>query len=69
MIVSYSFNIYGYNLFFFIFKSFVKDVDLETSHLSEVNDLILTLTERKGDLQMIRALEKKREDVIHDLLR
>ncbi|CAF4281670.1 unnamed protein product, partial [Rotaria sordida] len=27
--------------------SFIKDVDLETSHLSEVNDLILTLTERK----------------------
>ncbi|CAF1181823.1 unnamed protein product [Rotaria sp. Silwood1] len=40
-------------------KSFIKDVDLETSHLSEVNDLILTLTERKCDQQIIRSLEQK----------
>ncbi|CAF5140900.1 unnamed protein product, partial [Rotaria sp. Silwood1] len=39
--------------------SFIKDVDLETSHLSEVNDLILTLTERKCDQQIIRSLEQK----------
>ncbi|CAF4368400.1 unnamed protein product, partial [Rotaria sordida] len=49
-------------------KSFIKDVDLEASHLSEVNDLILTLAERKCDQQIIRLLEKKQEDVLQDLL-
>ncbi|CAF1425562.1 unnamed protein product [Rotaria sordida] len=49
-------------------ESFIKDVDLETSHLSEVNDLILTLTERKCDQQIIRSLEKKQEDILQDLL-
>ncbi|CAF1134620.1 unnamed protein product [Rotaria sordida] len=50
-------------------KSFIKDVDLETSHLSQVNDLILTLTERKCHQQIIRSLEKKQEDILQDLLK
>ncbi|CAF1228803.1 unnamed protein product [Rotaria sordida] len=33
-----------------------------------VNDLILTLTERKCDQQIIRSLEKKQEDILQDLL-
>ncbi|CAF4212255.1 unnamed protein product, partial [Rotaria sordida] len=36
--------------------------------LSQVNDLILTLTERKCDQQIIRSLEKKQEDILQDLL-
>ncbi|CAF4368689.1 unnamed protein product, partial [Rotaria sordida] len=32
------------------------------------NDLILTLTERKCDQQIIRSLEKKQEDILQDLL-
>ncbi|CAF1565086.1 unnamed protein product [Rotaria sordida] len=51
------------------FASFIKDVDLETSHLSQVNDLILTLTERKCHQQIIRSLEKKQEDILQDLLK
>jgi hypothetical protein len=50
-------------------KSFIKDVDLENSHLSEVNELILTLVDRKYDQQIIRSLEKKQQDVLHDLQR
>ncbi|CAF4487048.1 unnamed protein product [Rotaria socialis] len=49
-------------------KGFIKDVDLETSHLSEVNDLISTLAERKCDQEIILALEKRRKDLLHDLL-
>ncbi|CAM4803210.1 unnamed protein product [Rotaria magnacalcarata] len=49
-------------------KGFIKDVDLETSHLSEVNDLISTLAERKCDQEIILALEKRRKDILHDLL-
>ncbi len=60
---------YILNFRYNIFQSFIKDVDLETSHLSEVNDLILTLTERKFDQQIIRILEKKQEDALHDLQR
>jgi hypothetical protein len=44
-------------------------VDLETSHLSEVHELILTLAERRCDPQIIRSLEKKQEDALHDLQR
>jgi len=51
------------------FKSFIKDVDLETSHLSEVTELIATLAERKCDQQIIRSLEKKHEETLHDLQR
>jgi hypothetical protein len=50
-------------------KSFIRDVDLENSHLSEVNELILTLIDRKYDQQIIRVLEKKRDDTAHDLHR
>ncbi len=50
-------------------KSFIKDVDLENSHLVEVNELILTLIDRKYDQQIIRLLEKKQEDALHDLQR
>jgi len=50
-------------------KSFIKDVDLENSHLAEVNELILTLIDRKYDQQIIRSLEKKQEDALHDLQR
>jgi hypothetical protein len=53
----------------FLFKSFIKDVDLETSHLSEVTELIATLAERKCDQQIIRSLEKKHEETLHDLQR
>jgi hypothetical protein len=42
---------------------------LETSHLSEVTELISTLAERKCDQQIIRSLEKKQEDALHDLQR
>jgi hypothetical protein len=51
------------------FKSFIKDVDLETSHLSEVTELISTLAERKCDQQIIRSLENKHEETLHDLQR
>jgi hypothetical protein len=57
-----------YKIFRF-FKSFIKDVDLETSHLSEVNELVLTLAERRCDQQILRSLEKKQEDALHDLQR
>ena len=50
-------------------KSFIRYVDLEITHLSEVNELISTLGERKYDQQAIRTLEKKREDTAHDLHR
>jgi hypothetical protein len=55
--------------FLSILQNFIKDVDLETSHLSEVSELILTLAERKCDQQVIRSLEKKQEDALHDLQR
>ncbi|CAF1596401.1 unnamed protein product, partial [Didymodactylos carnosus] len=48
-------------------KSFIKDVDIETSGLSELSDLIVTLSERKYDSQIVRSLEKKHEDALHDL--
>jgi hypothetical protein len=57
-----------YKIFLF-FKSFIKDVDLETSHLSEVNELVSTLAERRCDQQILRSLEKKQEDALHDLQR
>ncbi len=50
-------------------KSFIKDVDLENSQLVEVNELILTLMNRKYDQQIIRSLEKKQADALHDLQR
>ncbi len=50
-------------------KSFIRDIDLENTHLLEVNELILTLVERKYDQQVIRTLEKKQEDAAHDLHR
>lgn len=50
-------------------KNFLRDVDLETAYLSEVNEFITTLIDRKYDPQIIRLLEKKREDVLHDLQR
>jgi hypothetical protein len=50
-------------------KSIMKDVDLESSYLSEVDDLITTLFEKRYDQQMIRSLEKKHEDALHDLQR
>jgi hypothetical protein len=50
-------------------KSFIRDIDLENTHLLEVNELILTLVERKYDQQVIRTLEKKQEDTAHDLHR
>jgi len=50
-------------------KSIMKDVDLESSYLSEVDDLITTLFEKRYDQQMIRSLEKKLEDALHDLQR
>ena len=53
---------------FFFFKNLIKDVDLETSHLSEASELILTLSEKNCDPQILRSLEKKQEDVLNDLL-
>jgi hypothetical protein len=50
-------------------KNFIKDVDLESSHLVEVNELILTLIDRNYDQHIIRSLEKKQEDTLHDLQR
>ena len=50
-------------------KNFLRDVDLETSYLSEVTDFISTLVDRKYDPQTIRLLEKKQEDALHDLQR
>ncbi len=50
-------------------KSFIKDVDLENSQLTEVNELILALINRKYDQQIIRSLEKKQADALHDLQR
>jgi hypothetical protein len=50
-------------------KNFIKDVDLENSHLAEVNEFILKLIDRKYDQQIIRSLEKKQEDTLHDLQR
>ncbi|CAF3855305.1 unnamed protein product, partial [Adineta steineri] len=48
-------------------KSFIKDVDLETSHLSEVPELITTLTEKKYDQQIIHSLDKKYEETLSNL--
>lgn len=53
----------------FILQSFIKDMDLETSHLSEVTELISTLGERKCDPQIIRLLEKKQDDTLRDIQR
>lgn len=50
-------------------KSFMKDVDLEGSLLSEVDGLIGALFERRYDQQIIRSLEKKHEDALHDFQR
>lgn len=50
-------------------KSFIKDVDLESSHLVEVNELISTLVDRNYDQHIIHSLEKKQEDARHDLQR
>jgi hypothetical protein len=50
-------------------KSFIRDVDIENTHLSEVKELILTLVDRKYDQQVVRALEKKHEDTASDLHR
>jgi hypothetical protein len=50
-------------------KSFIKDVDIESSHLNDINELILALADRKYDQQIIRSLEKKQEDVLHELQR
>ncbi|CAF4452166.1 unnamed protein product, partial [Adineta steineri] len=47
-------------------KTFLKDVDLESSLLSEVDDLITALFERRYDQHTIRVLEKKHEDALHD---
>lgn len=48
-------------------KSFLRDIDLETSYLSKVTVLISTLVDRKYDPQTIRLLEKKQEDTLHEL--
>ena len=50
-------------------KSFIRDVDIESAHSSEVKELILALADRKYDQQVLRALEKKHEDTAHDLHR
>jgi hypothetical protein len=34
-----------------------------------VNELLLILIDRKYDQQIVRSLEKKQEDVLHDLQR
>ena len=60
--------ILNYTFVYSFFKNFIKDVDLETSHLSEANELISTLSEKNCDPQVLRSLEKKREDVLNDLL-
>ena len=57
------------DLVYFVLQSFIKDVDLETSHLSEVTELISTLTERRCDQQVIRALERKQDETFRDLQR
>ncbi|CAF4463156.1 unnamed protein product, partial [Rotaria sp. Silwood2] len=48
-------------------KSFIKDLDMENSHVSEIKELILTLVDKKYDQQLIRSLEKKQEDALNDL--
>ncbi|UJR37453.1 hypothetical protein I4U23_030156 [Adineta vaga] len=48
-------------------KNFIRDIDMETTHVSEVIELITTLVERKCDQQIIRVLEKKHQDTLHDL--
>lgn len=53
----------------FFLQSFIKDVDLETSHLSEVTELISTLNERRCDQQIVRALERKQDETFRDLQR
>lgn len=45
----------------------MRDIDLETNHLSEVTELISTLAERRCDQQVIRAVEKKHQDILSDL--
>ncbi|CAF4315796.1 unnamed protein product [Rotaria sp. Silwood2] len=48
-------------------KSFIKDLDMENSYVSEIKELILTLVNKKYDQQLIRSLEKKQEDALNDL--
>lgn len=50
-------------------KSFLRDIDLETSSVSDLTELLSTLVDRKYDPQTIRLLEKKQEDTLHDLQR
>ncbi|UJR08743.1 hypothetical protein I4U23_013000 [Adineta vaga] len=47
-------------------KSFMKDVDLESSLLSEVDGMITTLFERRYDQHIIRTLEKRHQDAVQD---
>lgn len=48
-------------------KNFIREIDLESSHLNETNELITVLIERKYDLQIVRILEKKHQETINDL--
>lgn len=50
-------------------KSFIKDLDIESTNLIEVKDLLLVLIDKKYDSQVIRLLEKKQEDASHDVQR
>ncbi|CAF1053347.1 unnamed protein product [Adineta ricciae] len=47
-------------------KSFMKDIDLESSLLSEVDDMITALFEKRYDQQIVRSLEKKHQDALQD---
>ena len=50
-------------------KSFLRDVDLESSSLADLTELLSTLVDRKYDAQTIRLLEKRQEETLHDLQR
>lgn len=50
-------------------KSFLRDVDLESSSLADLTELLSTLVDRKYDSQTIRLLEKRQEETLHDLQR
>ena len=48
-------------------QNYLKDVDLETLCIAEINDLLSTLAARKYDQPSLRSLELKREGVLADL--
>ena len=50
-------------------KSFMKNLDVENAHINEINELILTLTNKKYDQKIIHSLEKKREEILHEFQR